>query len=86
MMFAIFVTQISHHHWGKTANTTVDNCPDASLHLCIIREQMLLCCQLFFKLCGAHGEKNSQSHVCRQLVSSAFSLALFQIFPGLDGV
>ena len=41
---------------------------------------MLLCCQLFFKVCGAHGEKNSQSHVLRQLVSSAFSMALFQNF------
>ena len=39
---------------------------------------MLLGCQLFFLVNGAHGEKNSQSHVCRQLVSSTFSVALFQ--------
>ena len=43
--------------------TTVHDCHDASLHLCEIPEQMLLCCQLFLKVRGEHGEKNSQSHV-----------------------
>ena len=60
-MVAVFVTQISHHHWSKAAGTPVDDSHDASLHLCIIREQMLLCCQFFFKVCGAHGKQNSQS-------------------------
>ena len=75
-MVAVFVAQISHHHWNKNAGTTVDDSHDASLHLGIIWEQMLLCCQLFF----------SQSHVVTQLVSSAFSVALFQNFPGSDAV
>ena len=39
-----------------------------------------------FKVCGPHQEINGQSHVFRQMVSSAFSVALFQIFRGLDGV
>ena len=82
MMIAIFITQISHHHWSKTAGTTVDDGHDVSLHLCIIREQMLL----FSISVEAHGEKNGQSHVFRQLVSCAFSVALFQIFPSLNGV
>ena len=85
-MIAIFVTQFSHHHWSKTTGTTVVDCHDVRAHLCIIREQMLSGCQLFFKVCGAHGEKNSQSHVFWQLVSSALSVALFQNFPGLDDV
>ena len=83
MMIAAFVTQISLHHWSKTAGANVDDCHDVGAHLCAIQEQMLLCCQLFFKVCGAHGEKNSQSHVLRQLVSSAFSMALFHISPGM---
>ena len=86
MMVAVFVTQISHHHWSETAGTTVDDCHDVSLLFCMIWEQMLLGCHLLFKFSGAHGKKNSQSHVFWQLVSSAFSVALFQIFPGLDGV
>ena len=42
-------------------------------------------CQLFFKVSGAQRDQKSQSHVSKQLVSSAFSIAL-QIFPSLDGV
>ena len=38
------------------------------------------------RVCGAHGEQNSQSHVFRQLVSSALWVTLFQIFLGLNGV
>ena len=45
-MVAVFVTQVSHHHWSKTAGMTDD---DASLHLRMIWEQMLLCCQFFFQ-------------------------------------
>ena len=86
MKVACFITQISHHHWSKTAVTAVDNCHNASFHFCIIREQMLLRCQLFFQVCGAHCEKNSQLRVFKQLFSCAFSMALFQNFPGLDGV
>ena len=47
---------------------------------------MLLCCQVFFEVCGAHGEKDGQSHVFTQLVSGALWVTLFKIFPGLDGV
>ena len=47
---------------------------------------MLLRCQLCFQVCGAHGEQNSQSHVFRQLVSSALSVTLFKISQGFDGV
>ena len=83
MLTAVFVAQISSHHWSKTMGTTVDDCHDVSLHLRIVREQMLLCCQLLFNFCGAHREKNSQSHVFRQLVSCAFSVALFQDVPRL---
>ena len=83
---AKFVAQISHHHWSKTAGTAVNNCHDVCLHLGIIQEQMFLRCQHFFQVCGAHGEQNSQSHLFRQLVSSALSVTLFQYFPGLDGV
>ena len=86
MKVAVFITQISRHHWSKTAGTAVDNCHNVSLRLCKIREQILLGCQHLFKVSGAHGEKNSQSHVFRQVVSSAFSMALFQNFPSLDGV
>ena len=83
---AIFITQSSHFHWSKTAGTAVDNCHNVSLHLRIIWDQMLLRCQLFFQVCAAHRDKNCQSHVLRQLVSSAFSMALFQNFSVLDGV
>ena len=82
-MFAVFVTHIAHHHWSNTAGTTVDDGHGASVHLCRIWDQLLLACQVFFKVSGAHGEKNSLSHVFRQLVSSAFSVALFQIVPRL---
>ena len=38
VMIATFVTQISHHHWSKTASKAVDDCHGASIHWCIIRE------------------------------------------------
>ena len=58
-------------------------CHDASLHLCTIQgTNVAVQCQLS-KVCGARGEKNSQSHVLRQLISSAFPMALFQEFPRL---
>ena len=56
-MVGVFVTQISHHHWSKTAGTNVDDCHDVSLHLRTIWEQMLLGCQLFFKVCGTWREE-----------------------------
>ena len=86
MVVAVFIAQFSHHHWSKTAGATVDDCYNVSLQLCIVWEQVLLRCQLFLKICGAHGDQHSQSHVFRQLVSSAFSVSLFKVFPGLDGV
>ena len=82
----IAITQVSDRHWSKTVDTTVNDCHDVGLHLSIIREQMLLCCQLLFKVCGAHGEQHSQSHVFGQQVSGALSVTLFPFFPGLDGV
>ena len=82
MVVAVFITQVSHHHWSKTAGATVDDCYDVSLHLCTVCEQVLLCCQFFFKICRTHGEENSNSHGFGQLVSSAFS-AVVQGFPKL---
>ena len=52
MMVAVLVIQIFHHHWSKTAGTTVDGCHDVSLHLCIMWEQMLLGCQLLSRSVG----------------------------------
>ena len=105
VVVVVFIAQISHHHWRETTGTTVDDCHNVRLHLCIIWEQMLLCGQFFHKACEAHGEKDGQSfswpvgtwqtgfqvtfsvsHVHRHLVSSLFSVSLFKIFPGLDGV
>ena len=66
MMVALFVTQISHNHWSQTAGTTADDCHDVSFHLHMFREQMLLSCPFFFKVCGAHGQKNGESHVLKE--------------------
>ena len=57
------VVQISHHHWSRTTSATVDDCHDVCPHLSTARKQMLLCCYLFLKISGTHGEKNSTSHV-----------------------
>ena len=46
----------------------------------------LLCCQLLLKICGTHGEKNSESHVFGLLLSSAFPVSLLRIFPSSNGV
>ena len=62
VVVVVFIAQISHHHWGENTGTTVDDCHNVRLHLCIIWEQMLLCGQFFLKACEAHGEKDGQSH------------------------
>ena len=55
--------QVSHQHWSKTTSATVDDCHDVCPHLCVVWKQMLLCCQLSFKICKTNGEENSKSHV-----------------------
>ena len=32
MMVAVFITQISHHHWSKAAGTAIDTCHNVSLY------------------------------------------------------
>ena len=60
---AVFIAQTSHHHVSKTAGATANDSYYLSLHLCIVWEQVLLCCQFFLKICRTHGEENSKSHV-----------------------
>ena len=57
-MVTIFVTQISHHHWSKITRVRLSR---RELHLRINRYKC--CCAVnCFKICGAHGEQNSQSN------------------------
>ena len=52
-----------HHHRSGNTGAAVDDCHNVRPHLCTVWEQMLLCCQLFLKVCGTHAEKISKSHV-----------------------
>ena len=56
MVVVVFIAQSSDHHWSKTAGATVDDCYDVSFHVCLIWEQVLLCCQLFLKWGTWRGE------------------------------
>ena len=42
MVVVVFIAQFSHHHWSKTVCATVDDCCDASFHVRLIWEQVLL--------------------------------------------
>ena len=67
--------QISYQHWSGTTGSAVQDRHNVCPHLCIVWKQMLLCCQLFLKICETHGEKNSKSHV--------FGVAGLQCVPGV---
>ena len=86
MKVAIFITQISHHPWSNTAGTVVENCHNVRF-FCPKSGNKCCCAVNSFSRYVGHSERRiAQSHVFRQLVSSAFSMALFHNFPGLDGV
>ena len=60
MFVAVFIAQVSHHHWSKAAGATVDDGYDVSRHLCIVWSQVLA---VFLKICETHGEEDGKSHV-----------------------
>ena len=53
--------QILYHHCSGITCAAVDDCDNVRPHLCIVWEQMELCCQLFFKVCFTQRKKNRKS-------------------------
>ena len=37
-------SKICHHHWSRATSATVDDCHDVCPHLCVFKNQVLLCC------------------------------------------
>ena len=74
------IVQISHQSRSEATGTAAESFHNVCPHLRILREQMLLCCQLSFEVCGTHGEEDGKTNVLGQLVSSALMVSLFKTF------